>query len=147
MPQLRNGPQLLVNFRVTTWVSSIDPHTQQRKDTDRVDSRTQGGIHVIHVENTTSVPRDCRVVGKLPNGLTFLSFDDGGIIKDEWSKDIPNMKDANDPHERHCDLRHVSEAFVLEPVRCEEVYSKYGNGSWVPETGLIPLAVNIAVQK
>src|SRR5690349_9984469 len=127
MPNLRSGPEQLVNFRVETWVSS------QSVDIDTIDSQTQNTVHVIEVENTTSVPRDCRVKGKLPNGTTYLSFDDGGNITDTWSKDISNLaaKGANDVRERHCSLRHVSEALRPEPVRCEEVCSKRGSGSWV----------------
>jgi hypothetical protein len=146
MPVLRKGPQLLLNFRVTTWVSSIDPSSGQRQDTDTIDSGTTHPMHVIEVENASTVQRDCRVVGKLPNGKTHLTFDDGGTATDTWSRDISSMA-ANDVREGDCPLQHVQEALAREPVRCEEVYSRRGNGTWVPETGKIPLGVQINVQK
>jgi hypothetical protein len=44
-------------------------------------------------------------------------------------------------------MEHVSEAILPESIRCEEVWSKYGSGIWVPETGRIPFGVSINVKK
>jgi hypothetical protein len=101
---------------------------------------------VIEVENASTVQRDCRVVGKLPNGKNHLTFDYGGTATDTWSRDISSMA-ANDVRDADCSLQHVQEALSREPVRCEEVYSRRGNGTWVPETGKIPLGVQINVLK
>jgi hypothetical protein len=141
MATLRNGPVLLVNFRVTTWISSANG------DTATISPSTKDPIHLIEVENMSPVNRNCCVVGKLPNGAISLSFYDGGSGTDSWRKEIPSMSPNAPPRVRDCPLNHVRESRVPEPVRCEEVWSKRGNGNWVSETGKIPFGVHITVQK
>lgn len=138
MATLRAGPELLINCQVTTWVSS------QNSDIDQIDGTTPSPLHIIQIDNTSAVPRDARVQGKLPNGTTVLRFDDGGTKTDTWTKDIMSMT-VNEVRERNCALEHVSASSAPEPVRCEAVWTKRGKGAWVSETGKIPLGVQVDV--
>ena len=131
--------ELLVNFQVSTWVSS------QNAEITTIRKSTRDPIHVIQVENTSTVPRDARVIGCLPDGANNLIFDDSGTKKSDWSRDIGNMA-ANEIRRRNCRLEHVSASSQPVPVRCEEVWTKRGIGNWVLETGKIPLGVDIDVK-
>ena len=62
--------ELLVNFQVSTWVSS------QNAEITTIRKSTRDPIHVIQVENTSTVPRDARVIGCLPDGANNLIFDE-----------------------------------------------------------------------
>jgi hypothetical protein len=135
MPKL----ELLGNFQVSTWVSS------QNQEITTIRKSTRDPIHVIQVENTSTVPRDSRVIGCLPDGTNNLTFDDAGTKKGDWSRDIANMA-VNEIRRRNCPLEHVNAASEPVPVRCEEVWTKRGTGKWILESGKIPFGIDIDVR-
>jgi hypothetical protein len=131
--------ELLGNFQVSTWVSS------QSQEISLIRKSTRDPIHIIQVDNTSSVPRDARVIGCLPDGTNNLIFNDSGTKTGGWSKEIPNMA-VNEIRRRNCPLEYVSLASEPVPVRCEEIWTKRGNGKPVLEIGNLPFGVHIDVK-
>lgn len=132
--------ELLGNFQVSTWVSS------QGLEITVIRKSTRDPVHVIQVDNISTVPRDARVVGCLPDGINNLAFYDDKTKRGDWSKDISNMA-VNEIRRSNCVLEHVSAASDPVPVRCEEVSTKRGSGKWICEAGNnIPFGVVVDVR-
>jgi len=93
---------LLSNFLVSTWVYS------RNQEIAVIRKSTPDPRHVIEIENISTVPRDARVKGYLPDGTIHLTFDDAGTKSGDWSKDVGIMT-VNEKRRRNCLLQYVSD--------------------------------------
>jgi len=120
--------------RNNTWVSQVD-------------GNNTGFFHVIRVENGSTVPRDVKIVGNLPQGTRRLIFV-GQPAQDKWEDTLSAIQNMSSD-QGQCEIQVTSKNNPTqgdERVQCLSVeYKDHWNATWQQCAKNLPLGFKVSV--